>query len=69
MNFMVLRLIPSVWQILTPRQPQGLIANLLKFALKAHAFGDLRRRDDTRLDLLAGLPGSFERPTVLHSLR
>jgi hypothetical protein len=31
---------------------------LLKVALEAHAFGDLKGRDDARLDLLAGLPGA-----------
>jgi hypothetical protein len=32
-----------------------------KFSLKAHALGDLKRRDDAPLDLLAGLSGSFAR--------
>jgi hypothetical protein len=34
---------------------------LAKLTLKAHALGDLECRDDTPLDLLAGLSGSFAR--------
>jgi hypothetical protein len=30
---------------------------LPEFALEAHALGDLKRRDDTPLNLLAGLSG------------
>jgi hypothetical protein len=30
-----------------------------KVALKTHALGDLKRRDDAPLDLLAGFAGSF----------
>jgi hypothetical protein len=32
--------------------------------LKAHALGDLKRRDDTWLDLLAGFPGSFAHSSI-----
>jgi hypothetical protein len=32
---------------------------LAKFALKSHALGNLKRRDDASLDLLAGLSGGF----------
>jgi hypothetical protein len=32
---------------------------LTKFALEAHALGDLEACDDTPLDLLAGLSGGF----------
>ena len=38
---------------------------LAKLSLKAHALGDLEARDDTPLDLLAGLSGSFPRSSVL----
>jgi hypothetical protein len=67
----VLRLTPSVWQIVTPRQPQWLISNpqqvfpLAKFSLKAHALGDVEARDDARLDLLAGLSGGFAGSSIL----
>ena len=37
---------------------------LAKVALKAHAFGDLEYRDDTPLDLLAGLSGGFARSPI-----
>jgi hypothetical protein len=44
--------------------PQQILP-LLTFALETHAFGDLECRDDTPLDLLAGLSGSFAR--ILHA--
>ena len=34
---------------------------LAEIALEAHALGDLKRRDDTSLDLLAGFASSFAR--------
>ena len=57
--------------MLTTRAPSRLsysnpkqVLPLAKFALEAHALGDLKRRDDTPLDLLAGLPGCFAGPPV-----
>ena len=44
-------------------QPQQVLP-LAKFALKAHAFGDLEGRDDAAVDLLAGLSGGFARSTI-----
>ena len=38
---------------------------MAKFALEAHALGNLERRDDTRVDLLAGLSGTFARSPIL----
>jgi hypothetical protein len=40
---------------------------LAKFTLKAHAFCNLEARDDTSLDLLARLSGSFARSSVFPS--
>ena len=40
---------------------------LSKVALEAHALGGLKCRDDTPLDLLAGLSGSFACSPVLPS--
>ena len=36
-----------------------------KFALKAHALGDLEARDDAPLDLLAGCASSLARSPIL----
>ena len=38
-----------------------------KFALEAHALGDLKARDDTPLDLLTRLSGGFARSPILFS--
>jgi hypothetical protein len=38
---------------------------LAEIALEAHALGDLKRRDGTSLDLLAGFPGGLACPTIL----
>jgi hypothetical protein len=40
---------------------QQKVLPLAKLALKAHALGDLKARDHTALDLLAGLPRQFRR--------
>ena len=37
---------------------------LAKVALEAHAIGNLKRRDDTSLDLFARFAGCFARPLV-----
>jgi hypothetical protein len=38
---------------------------LAEIALEAHALGDLKRRDDSSLDLLAGLSGSLAYSPIL----
>jgi hypothetical protein len=43
------------FSIANPQQ----IFPLAKVALEANALGNLKRRDNAPLDLLAGLPGSF----------
>jgi hypothetical protein len=40
---------------------------LVKFALKGHALSNLKRCDDTSLDLLAGLSSSLAHPTILRA--
>ena len=40
---------------------------LAKIALKAHALGNLERRDHAPFDLLAGLSGSFAGPPIFPS--
>jgi hypothetical protein len=42
-------------RVVNPQQ----VLPLAKVTLEAHALGDLEARDDTSLDLLAGLAGSF----------
>jgi hypothetical protein len=42
---------------------------LAEIALKAHALGDLKRRDGTSLDLLARLSGCFAGPRIFSPVR